>query len=237
MGSIAPDMPMLLPYPAVVHFAHTPVGLITIDLVIGVIGFVLWQALFGPAIVAVSPEGLRARLPDRSPAGLAFHCEDLGRIGRVGAALLLGAATHLVWDSFTHDWMWGPQHVQWLALRHGPWMGWEWVQHISDVAGVAILMAWAMVWWRAAPRRTVTGGLALPIRVLAWLVVLGPSAVGFLYWLSGGFVYLAFTRGAALGVIGLVSWAVAWRLFLRRVAGDGSPAVATARNVTPGQDV
>ena len=45
MGSIAPDMPMLLPIPAVVHFAHTLLGLLTIDLAIGVIGFALWQAL------------------------------------------------------------------------------------------------------------------------------------------------------------------------------------------------
>ena len=224
MGSIAPDMPMLLPIPAVVHFAHTLLGLLTIDLAIGVIGFALWQALFGPAVVAIAPRALRTRLPDRAPAGIAFHCAQAGRVGRVIAALLLGAATHLGWDTFTHDWMWGPQHVSWLASRHGPWMGWEWVQHISDLAGVAILVVWVATWWRAAPERTDTNGLTLPIRVLAWLVVLCPAALGFFYWLSSGFVFLAFTRGGALGVIGLVVVAVAWRLHRFRMSTTDSRA-------------
>jgi len=218
MGSVAPDMPMMLPIPAVVHFAHTPLGLLTIDLAIGVVGFVLWQALFGPAVVAIAPQALRARLPDRAPAGVAFHCAQSGRIGRVVAAVLLGAATHLVWDSFTHDWMWGPQHVSWLASRHGPFIGYQWAQHISDFAGVAILIVWVAAWWRAAPEHTDTDGLTLPVRVLAWLVVLCPAALGFLYWLSGGFIFLAVTRGAGLGVIGLVVVAVAWRVHTRRMS-------------------
>jgi hypothetical protein len=212
MGSVAPDMPTLLPIPAVVHLAHTPLGLATIDLAVGVIGFVLWQALFGPAVVAIAPQGLRARLPDAAPAGLAFHCARLGRAGRVVVALVLGAATHLVWDNFTHDWMWGPQHLGWLASRHGPWMGWEWVQHLSDVAGGAILIVWVAAWWRAAAVCTDTNDLAPPIRVLAWLVVLCPALVGFVYWLSVGSAFLAFTRGAGLGLIGLVIVAVAWRV-------------------------
>jgi uncharacterized protein DUF4184 len=207
LGSIAPDMPTLLPVPAVVHFAHTPLGLVTIDLAIGLIGFVLWQALLGPAVVAIAPQGLRTRVPEGAPAGLAFHC---ARSGRVLAAVGLGAATHLLWDSFTHDWMWGPQHLPWLASRHGPWMGWQWAQHVSDVAPVAILIVWVVGWWRAAPARNDIDGLALPIRVVAWLVVLGPAAVGFVYGLAGGSLFLAFTRGGALGVIGLVLVAVAW---------------------------
>jgi len=229
MGSIAPDMPTLLPIPAVVHFAHTLSGLLTIDLAIGTIGFVLWQALFGPAVVAIAPQALRIRLPDRAPAGIAFHCAQVGRVGRVVAALLLGAATHLIWDSFTHDWMWGPQHVPWLAARHGPWMGWEWVQHISDFAGIAILIVWAAAWWRAAPERMDTDGLTLPIRVLAWLVILCPAAAGFFYWLSGGFVFLAFTRGAGLGVIGLIVMAVGWRVHTYRMSTIDSRARAAGR--------
>jgi hypothetical protein len=38
IGAIAPDMPMFLPIPEVVHFAHTPMGVVTVDLAIGVFG-------------------------------------------------------------------------------------------------------------------------------------------------------------------------------------------------------
>src|SRR5215475_12559583 len=79
IGSIAPDMPMFLPITEVTHFAHTPPGIPTIDLAIGAVGFVVWQALFAPALIAVAPIALRARLPDRSPAGLRFHFGQLNR--------------------------------------------------------------------------------------------------------------------------------------------------------------
>jgi hypothetical protein len=35
IGSISPDIFMMLPIPAVVHFAHTPLGLVTADLAVG----------------------------------------------------------------------------------------------------------------------------------------------------------------------------------------------------------
>jgi Domain of unknown function (DUF4184) len=216
IGSIAPDMPYMLPIPPAGHFTHTPLGLITADLAIGIAGFVLWQALFSPAIVAIAPRALRGRLPDGVPAGLPFHFARWDRIARILAAVLLGAATHLLWDSFTHEWMWGPQHIPWLASRHGSLMGWEWVQRVSDIAGLAIVITWIAIWWRAAPKRADTNVLALPTRVLAWLVILCPAAVPFFYLLLNGSGFLAFTRGAGLGLIGLIAVAVFWRIHTGR---------------------
>jgi Domain of unknown function (DUF4184) len=210
VGSIAPDMPMVLPIPVVTHFAHTPLGVVTADLAIGVVGFVLWQALFGPALIAVAPKALRARLPDRVPAGLRFHFGQWNRSALVVAALLIGAVTHVVWDNFTHDWMWGSAHIPWLASRHGPLMGWEWAQRISDVAGLAIVAGWVVAWWRAAPERPDTTVMALPYRMLAWLAILCPAVIGFFYWLLNGSVFFAVTRGGGLGVIGLTAMAVTW---------------------------
>jgi len=212
IGSIAPDLTQMLPIPAIVHLAHTAPGLVTVDLGIGLVGFVLWQALFAPVVVAAAPRALRARLPDRAPAGLRFHFGRWDRAALAIAALLIGALTHLVWDSFTHDWMWGHAYIPWLAMRQGPLMGWEWVQHLSDIAGLAIVAGWVMVWWRRAPERPGTTAMALPYRALAWLAVLCPAAIGFLYWLLQGSVYLAITRGAGLGAIGLTAMAVTWRL-------------------------
>jgi Domain of unknown function (DUF4184) len=209
IGSMAPDFTMLLPIPAMVHLAHTAPGLATIDLALGLVAFVAWQAFFGPAVVAVAPKALRARLPDRAPAGLMFHFGRWSRAALVLAALLIGAATHLVWDSFAHEWMWGQAHIPWLASRHGPLMGWEWVQHASDVAGLAIVAGWIAVWWRRAPERPGTSVMARSYRTLAWLAILCPAAIGFLYWLLEGSVYFAITRGAGLAVIGLTAVALA----------------------------
>ncbi|MEU7903592.1 DUF4184 family protein [Actinoplanes sp. NPDC049118] len=225
IGSITPDLPMILPFPAVVHLGHTPLGLVTLDLVVGTIAFVLWQALFGPAVLAIAPRALSARVPDDVPKGLAFHFAQVSRVARVLAAVLIGAATHLVWDGITHDWMWGPQYVPWLASRHGPWMGWQWMQHVSDIAGTAIVAGWVVAWWRRAPERAEGDVLPRRIRVLAWSAILFPAVAGFLYGLLTDSWFVAFARGAGLGTLGLVAVTATWWAHTRRTAA----AAATGR--------
>ena len=195
IGSIAPDLFTVLPIPEVVHFAHTPWGLVTADVAIGVAAFVVWQAFFAPALIAIAPKALGARVPLR----------DLERPvwWRVALAVLLGAATHLVWDSFTHDWMWGTQHIGWLAERHGPFLGFQWVQKVSDVVGLAIVTAWVAARWRAAPVCPDTTVMSLRYRMLAWFAILGPATVTFCLLLPRDSFYVAITTAAGLGLIGL----------------------------------
>ncbi|MET8151790.1 DUF4184 family protein [Actinoplanes sp. NPDC049668] len=211
IGSMTPDLTMLLPVAVVIHFAHTSLGLITVDLVLGTGAFVLWQALFGPAVVAIAPRSLAARLPDDVPRGLAYHFGSGGRVLRVLVAVLLGAATHIAWDSITHDWMWGTQHIPWLEARHGSLLGWQWMQHFSDVAATVIIVAWLAVWWRRAPQRSAPEQIeSRRTRVLAWSAILGPAVAGFLYGLLTDSLFVGFSRGAALGAVGLVAVAATW---------------------------
>jgi len=203
IGSIAPDLFMVLPVPEVVHFAHTPWGLVTADVAIGVAAFAAWQAFFGPALIAIAPKTWRARLPDTLTLQFGWW--------RVVAAVLLGAATHLVWDSFTHDWMWGPQHIAWLAERHGSLLGWQWVQKASDVAGLAVVAAWVAARWRGAPVRPDATVMPLRHRVLAWLAILGPAGIAFCLLLLSDSFYIAITVAAGLAVIALT--AVAWLIW------------------------
>jgi len=222
IGSITPDLVMMLPIPVseVVHFVHTPLGLVTADLAIGVAAFAVWQGFLGPALIALAPKALRRRLPETLtlPSSCGAACGAGGRawLGRwhhppsllgwwrVVLAVLLGAATHLVWDSFTHDWMWGPEHIAWLAERHGPLLGWQWAQRLSDLVGLTVVAAWVAAWWRRAPVRPDTPAV-MPLRyqVLGWLTILGPATVAFWLLLLLDSFYAAVTAAAGLGVIGL----------------------------------
>jgi hypothetical protein len=222
IGAAAPDLPMVLPFPAVVHFAHMPVGILTIDLAIGLVVFVVWQTMLAPVLIAAAPSGWRVRLPDNAPAGLRFHFGRSRKVALVLAAVVIGALTHVLWDTFTHDWMWGPAHIPWLAESHGPLMGYEWVRWISDVAGMTIVAGWVLRWWCAAAQRPGRTVVPRPHQVLVCLLILVPTAGAFLYWLVRGELFLAVTRGAGLGVAGLVVAAVTWRV--RRRPGRPSAA-------------
>jgi hypothetical protein len=206
IGSIAPDIFMMLPIPELVHFAHTPLGWVTADVAVGVAAFFAWQAFFGPALVAIAPWSWRVRLPaPRSPRPL-----KLRDLGVVALAVLLGAATHLAWDSLTHDWMWGPQHIGWLAGRHGPLLGWQWVQRVSDIIGLAVVGAWIAAWWRTAAIRPEATVMPLRYRILSWLAILGPSVMAFGVLLVNGSFYTAVTVASGLALIGLTVVASIW---------------------------
>jgi len=95
--------------------------------------------------------------------------------GAGALALLLGAATHLLWDGLTHDGLWparvlypGVEVFPGLSLARGG-------QHLSTVVGGA---AAVWIWWRRAPREG-----ALPPQadgrwiLVMLLVVLGAMAL------------------------------------------------------------
>lgn len=229
IGAITPDLPMMLPFPAVVHFGHTPWGLVTSDLLLGTIAFILWQSVFAPAVIALAPRTIAARVPRDAPRGLAYHCASWDRVARVLAAILIGAATHLIWDGVTHDWMWGPQYVPWLAARHGSLLGWEWMQRVSDVAGTAIVAGWIAVWWRRASVRADVDVLPLRVRLLAWSVILVPAAAGFLFGLLTNSLFAAFAWGAGPGTAGLIAVTAAW--WVRRWR---AVEVSPSREAVPG---
>jgi uncharacterized protein DUF4184 len=217
IGSIAPDIFTMLPSPELVHFAHIPLGLVTADLAIGLLAYLAWQRFYSPALSALvfgrtaGPAPIAAtriaatRIAATRMAATRMGTARMGtarmaaaRMAGVVVAVLVGAATHLAWDSFTHYWMWGPQHIAWLAEPHGPLLGWQWVQKVSDLIGLAIVAAWITARWRSRPERP-----ALRQRWLVWLIVLGPAAIAFGVLFVRDSFYVAITTAAGLGVIGL----------------------------------
>jgi hypothetical protein len=233
IGSMAPDLPYYLRVPVDSGLTHSLLGVITADLVLGAAVFLAWQSLIGPAVVAFTPASLRARLGDRTPAGLRHHLGSARGVVLVVLALVLGAATHVVWDSFTHAGMPGSVAVAWPREDIGPLPVYEWAQYLSGLVGGAVLYAWARRWWRSHPPVEVSKGPAIPTKVrrLVWVgitaCVVAGALMGTLSNLNAerdkirGAFFLAATWGGTAGVAALtlvsVGWAI-WHLRKRRRA-------------------
>ncbi|RHW25668.1 DUF4184 family protein [Nocardioides immobilis] len=85
----------------------------------------------------MAPAQIRARLAPRSrPSRRDWLLTPV--------AAAVGAATHVLWDSFTHPGRWGPRHIEWLRADHGALPGLKWVQYASGVVGLTIVV-WAAV--------------------------------------------------------------------------------------------
>jgi hypothetical protein len=151
IGSMAPDFLYYLPgaprWPT-----HTALGVVTVDVALGAAGWAVWHGvLAGPALEA-APRGVRARLAGRvHPPGVRHRLRDGRSVGRVLGGLALGAATHVLWDEFTHADRWGTRH---LAAISGRWRGRPahlWAQDASGVVGGGLLLAAVARWWRRTP--------------------------------------------------------------------------------------
>ncbi len=223
IGSAAPDLPYYLPvrlgWPT-----HSLVGVLTVDVLLGALAYALWHGVLCAPALAASPAGLRARVEGRAVVGLRRRLRTAREAGLVLAALAVGAATHVAWDAFTHPGRWGSDVVPALAATWGPAPGHQWMQHASSALGAALLLAWAVRWWRRTPPRRVPAGTAL---VWAWpaLLLVG-TATGLAAALAApperGLGFVGATRGGAAAAALALALAVAWHAWHARRAGrDG----------------
>ncbi|OUY05604.1 DUF4184 family protein [Acinetobacter populi] len=91
LGAMTPDLPRLFGFRA--DFAHTMTGVFSIDLLIGLVGCLLWFCFYRPVCYHLFNKQLPS-LNSKSYFDLIFYCI----IG-----VLIGGLTHLVWDGLTHD--------------------------------------------------------------------------------------------------------------------------------------
>lgn len=205
IGSMVADLPYFLPIPVDSAITHSPIGIIGVDLLMGLASLVVWQLLVAPLAVAVAPSALRARLPPpkptrfwrspgQSPGPSSSPSEgrgqrwwrpgDLSGLLLVVISLIAGAATHVLWDEFTHIGRWGYRHLAWLADPHGPLPGYRWAQYGSGLVGALLIALAVHRWWRTAPVidpppvAGVAPAVAVAVLVAVMLSALGGAVAG-----------------------------------------------------------
>lgn len=172
IGAVVPDIAHLLPRRAWTD--HTPLSVLTFSLPLGLVFFFAWSKWVAPGLAAWAPPTWRA----------AFEAE-LSRprpVLRVFAAVVLGAATHVFIDHFTHGYGGPVRALPGLFLAPAiptPWgyaPFFKLLQYVGSAFGTAFL-ALAMVRW---VRRHGLGG---PDRAtLTLLITVGAIAAGGGFW-------------------------------------------------------
>jgi len=153
IGSMSPDLLYYLGLPDPVRWrlselSHSPLGVVGFDPLCGLAAFLLWQVLLAPLAVAVAPVALCARLGPGLPVPPRRHLAGIRPMLLVLTSLVIGAATHVLWDEFTHAGGWGVQQIGWLTARHGWFPGYYWAQLGSSVIGLVLIGLTLLRWWR-----------------------------------------------------------------------------------------
>jgi hypothetical protein len=128
-GAMAPDASLFVPVPFGRGLSHAPLGVVSVDLVVGALLVVVWVVLLRAPARSLAPRFVRARL---GPARVwTARTAALALVG-----LVIGGLTHIGWDAFTHTGGAGVALVPALAEVHGPFPGYRWAQYASGVIGL-----------------------------------------------------------------------------------------------------
>ena len=170
IASMVPDVPLFLGSSAGYSATHRWTGVVTIDLLLtgGVVA--VWFVVMRDALVDLAPDPVRLRVPPRARL-------DRRQLLLLPAAAVIGSATHVLWDAFTHPGRWGVRQVTWLQDDHAGLAGHAWAQYVSGVVGLAIVAAAVVAHLRSsAPTAVDLPARRLPAASLPVVVGLAAAA-------------------------------------------------------------
>src|SRR5450432_50674 len=214
IGTFAPDFEYLLRLAPRGRFGHTPLGALVLTLPVALLVLWTFHSFVEQPAAMLLPEALRRRLPNASDK---FRFGGPARFLLIIASILVGIATHLLWDSFTHPNTWPYRH--WTILRHpftlpiaGEMPLYKILQHGSTVVGMGIVAVWVVIWFRTSPPSTLlTKSLssrrkAAVITLMTTIALIGATLRGLAGTSPGNFSFKHFAARAVVTALALTWW-------------------------------
>ena len=150
VGTTAPDLEYFVHLSRDDRFGHTLHGVFLQSLPLALITLWLFHKYAKKTLIGMTPAGVRDRFPDQSEP---FQFGGPSRFALILLSILIGMATHIAWDLFTHANTVLYRH--WPILReilNVPIFGqipiYKILQHGSTIVGLAVLFAWFTSWYK-----------------------------------------------------------------------------------------
>lgn len=174
IGSMIPDWPLYFPIGPSYPLTHSLFGIFAVCLPLGLAITLLFLEAARRPLFELAPPGLQQRLagylestPQRSITGVIT----------MAVAVSVGAASHVVWDSFTHESTFGVAlfpalNEVWVTVYDVRFVGYMALQHSSSLLGLPLMFAIYVVWYRRADCRPVPDPVLSSIARWAWILLL-----------------------------------------------------------------
>jgi hypothetical protein len=150
-GCFAPDFAYFMFIRPRGFIGHTPLGAFIFDLPVSLLVLWLFYAYQRQPLSMLLPKGIRMRLK-RGDRGFSFW--PPARLALIVVSILIGTATHILWDSFTHTFYWPYRNWSFLSdVVHVPVAGnmqmYKVLQYDSTLFGLVFVAVWVWFWYRA----------------------------------------------------------------------------------------
>ncbi len=211
VGSMVPDVLYFVPISSDRSFSHSFEGVVTIDLVLGLVFLGLWWLVASPALRDLVPDRVRVRVPVTTPpAGRTWLLSVPG--------VVVGALTHVAWDAFTHANGWAVTRLPALTADTVAGLpAYKLAQYASGVVGTTLVLAYGLrVLAGRAAAHPATRLATTPERASAWLL-LGAAPVA-----------TALASAVPVAVVGTQTEMVLYVAVVRGVSGLGLAAAGVA---------
>ena len=179
MGCFVPDLPYFFFLTPHGYEGHTMRGMFLFDLPAALIALWLFHSFMKQPAMIFLPDGVRLRLKAH-----AYSFLPPARLAMVAVSILIGSATHILWDSFTHTFYWPYRHWRFLRISLelpivGPLGMYNLLQYASSVAGLLFVVIWVWHWYRTTDpvERPIARPFAPP-QEFALIVTLPLVAIG-----------------------------------------------------------
>jgi hypothetical protein len=151
IGCFAPDFPYFMFIRRYGYIGHTLPGVFFFDLPVSLVVLWLFYAYQKQPLSMLLPKGIRVRLK-QGEGDYAFW--PPARLALNVVSILIGTATHILWDSFTHTFYWPYHHLSFLSdVVHVPVGGdmqmFKVLQYASTLFGLVFVAIWIWSWYRA----------------------------------------------------------------------------------------
>ncbi|MDO6389657.1 DUF4184 family protein [Pontibacter sp. BT731] len=205
-GSIAPDFQYFLLLPLFKHSSHTLEGLLYFNLPVALVLATVFHMVVRRPAVNHLPDWLKGRALAVPELNWFSYLKDRWFV--FAFSVILGAATHIFWDSFTHET--GYFAGKWPVLTSlVDVMGYEImlcriVQHGSTVVGALLILLYT---WRQ-PGAAIPDQVSLQQKCLFWvgIGIAGIAFIGYALYASTFMrspmgIVVSFLTGAMMGTI------------------------------------
>jgi hypothetical protein len=151
IGCFAPDFPYFMFIRPYGFIGHTLLGAFIVDLPVSLVVLWLFHAYQKQPLSMLLPKGIRMRL---KPGDGDFSFWPPARLALIVVSILIGTATHILWDSFTHKFYWPYQNWSFLTdivhiPREGDMQMYKVLQYGSTLFGLVFVAVWIWSWYRA----------------------------------------------------------------------------------------
>jgi hypothetical protein len=150
MGCFVPDFPYLISLSPRMFYGHTFAGMFVFDLPLALLALWLFHLFVKQPMLMFLPPAFQRRLRTSVKS---FPFWPPPRLSLIILSILIGTATHLVWDTFTHRTSW--LYENWAFLRNNvdlPAIGempmYKLLEYLSSAFGLAVVAVWICHWYR-----------------------------------------------------------------------------------------